>query len=152
MALFLVITSLQPLVLPRHNFGGSSTANTAKRSTLWFLALIAPEENLKIELYLSHLFITPIYSSLNIRKNTFHSRSTEYRSWTRLRSTYTRMNSHICRWSPSFRVAIDWRRNELTWTDSRKQKYNAHAPREYNHSRYFALQARVDSERSDSRP
>ena len=30
------------------------------------------------------------------------------RSW-----TYTRMNSHICQWSPSFRVAIVWRRNGI---------------------------------------
>ena len=35
------------------------------------------------------------------------------------------MNSHICHWSPSFRVAIDWRWKGLT--DSQKQKkINSH--------------------------
>ena len=56
-------------------------------------------------------------------------------------------NSHICHWSPSFRVAIDWRRKGIE--DSQNKIKNGHAPREPYHC-HLAPQALVDSERNDS--
>ena len=47
-------------------------------------------------------------------------------------STYIRMNSHICNWSPSFRVAIDWGLTDSatrTLAATGRSKKNGHVPR-----------------------
>ena len=36
------------------------------------------------------------------------------------------MNSHICHWSPSFRVAIDWRRKGIDKNPEVKNKKDTH--------------------------
>ena len=68
-------------------------------------------------------------------------------SWTGLGS-YIRMNSHICDWLPSFRVAIIWRRREIDKMP--EVKSYGHAPR--NHPCFHVPPVHVDSERCDSRP
>ena len=50
-------------------------------------------------------------------------RATEYR---RSLSTYIRMNSHICHSSPSFRVAINWRRKEIDRRPGAKKIMDTH--------------------------
>ena len=50
--------------------------------------------------------------------------------WTAL-STYIQMNSHICHWSPSFRVTIDCGRKGIDKNSEAKFSYG-HAPRDYN--------------------
>ena len=60
------------------------------------------------------------------------SRSTEYRSSLEVKvafCTYKGMNSHICNSSPSFNVAIDWRRKGIDRQPEIKQ--NGHAPLEH---------------------
>ena len=39
---------------------------------------------------------------------------------------YIRMNSHICHWSPSFRVAIDWKRKGIDRQPEAKKNLDTH--------------------------
>ena len=65
-------------------------------------------------------------------------------------STYTRMNSHICRWSPSFRVAIGCRKVIDRQPEAKNYR---HAPRDNEYCLVSAVpQALVDSERHDLCP
>ena len=68
--------------------------------------------------YKSSKYHPAIRSSSHVRKDRILKEPQNYRIqkhawiWTAL-TTYIRMNSHICHWSPSFRVAINWRRREI---------------------------------------
>ena len=46
-------------------------------------------------------------------------------SWTGF-GTYILMNTHICNWSPSFRVAIDWRRKGIDKQPEANNKMDTH--------------------------
>ena len=60
------------------------------------------------------------------------------------------MNSHSCKESPHFRVAIVWRRKGV---DRQPEgKYNGHAPPDRYQGSFVSQQALVDSESLDSRP
>ena len=54
-----------------------------------------------------------MWENLNSHRTTDYRRSS-LEVWTGL-NTHIRMNSHIWCWSPSFKVAIDWRRNGIYW-------------------------------------
>ena len=102
-----------------------------------------PSQNFQSSLRFSFLNICLISSTVLLRKRPSHRM--QKIAWT----TYTRINSHIWNWSPSFRVAIDWRRKGI---DRQSEvRNNGHAPRD-NHHWLLAPWVLVDSERRDSCP
>ena len=70
----------------------------------------------------------PPISSLHEGKNTINTdtepQNTE--TWTGHSTYFTRMNSHICHLSPSFRVAIDWRRKGIERQPEAKKRIYTH--------------------------
>ena len=79
------------------------------------------------------------------------SGNSTYKSYT------TRMNSHICHWSPSFIAAITWRRRkgnmQLKDEPESKENNNRHVPQEKFHHYLVAPKALVISaEKMDSFP